>query len=130
MKSFNVLFLFSVLAVLLGQNAGAQSPAGPTAPAQQQNAQSNSLPPTSSPQDQPGETQLARPPQPPVLRGTNRDLIDRKTSSQDASPDDVGEGDVVRVDTTLISIPVSVMDRDGKYIPNLRQKDFRIWEDG
>jgi len=130
MKSFNVLFLFSVLAVLLGQNAGAQSPAGPTAPAQQQNAQSNSLPPTSSPQDQPGETQPARPPQPPVLRGTNRDLIDRKTSSQDASPDDVGEGDVVRVDTTLISIPVSVMDRDGKYIPNLRQKDFRIWEDG
>ena len=36
----------------------------------------------------------------------------------------------MRVNTTLVSIPVSVMDRDGKYIPNLRKEDFRIWEDG
>jgi VWFA-related protein len=42
----------------------------------------------------------------------------------------VGEGDVVRVETTLVSIPVSVMDRNGKYIPNLRKEDFRIWENG
>jgi VWFA-related protein len=36
----------------------------------------------------------------------------------------------VRVETTLISIPVSVMDRDGKYIPNLTKDDFHVWEDG
>jgi VWFA-related protein len=65
-----------------------------------------------------------------VLRGANRDLIEQKTSSKDAPPEEVGEGDVVRVETTLISIPVSVMDRDGKYIPDLRKEDFRVWEDG
>ena len=45
-------------------------------------------------------------------------------------PEDIGEGDVVRVNTTLVSIPVSVMDRNGRFIPDLRQGDFRIFEDG
>jgi len=44
--------------------------------------------------------------------------------------EEVGEGDIVRVNTTLVTIPVSVMDRDGKYIPNLRKEDFRIWDNG
>ncbi|MDQ3821341.1 MAG: hypothetical protein M3362_27180, partial [Acidobacteriota bacterium] len=34
-------------------------------------------------------------------------------------PEEVGEGDVVRVNTTLVSIPVSVMDRNGRFIPDL-----------
>ena len=38
--------------------------------------------------------------------------------------------DVVKVDTNLITIPVSVFDRAGLYIPNLRQSDFKIFEDG
>lgn len=29
-----------------------------------------------------------------------------------------------------MTLPVSVMDRDGRYIPNLQKEDFRIWEDG
>ena len=44
--------------------------------------------------------------------------------------EEVGDGDVVRVNTTLVSIPVSVMDRNGRFIPDLRQEDFRIFEDG
>ena len=39
-------------------------------------------------------------------------------------------GDVIRVNTTLVTIPVSVMDRDGRYVPNLQKEEFRIWEDG
>src|SRR5207302_9890395 len=31
---------------------------------------------------------------------------------------------------TLTGMLTSVMDRDGKYIPNLGKGDFRIWEDG
>jgi VWFA-related protein len=68
-----------------------------------------------------------------VLGGANRDPNEQKptgTSSKDASPEEVGEGDIVRINTTLVSIPVSVMDRDGKYIPDLRKEDFRVWEDG
>ncbi len=44
--------------------------------------------------------------------------------------EEVGDGDVVRVTTTLVSIPVSVMDRDGRYIFDLKQEDFRIYENG
>src|SRR6185295_9057848 len=78
------------------------------------------------------ESQIGRPPAPPVLRGANRDPNEQKPAApqKDAGPEEVGEGDVVKVDTTLISIPVAVMDRDGKFIPNLSQNDFHVWEDG
>ncbi|NMV11907.1 VWA domain-containing protein, partial [Vibrio parahaemolyticus] len=36
----------------------------------------------------------------------------------------------VRVETNLVMIPVSVFDRNGLYIPNLRQNDFKVFEDG
>lgn len=38
--------------------------------------------------------------------------------------------DVVKVETNLITIPVSVYDRNGLYIPNLHQTDFKVFEDG
>src|SRR5436305_10619569 len=52
------------------------------------------------------------------------------TTSKSNEPEEVGEGDVVRVSTTLVSIPVSVMDRQGRFIPDLRKEDFRIYEEG
>lgn len=50
--------------------------------------------------------------------------------SSDNESEEVGDGDVVRVNTSLVTVPVSVMDRSGRYIPSLRQQDFRIFEDG
>ena len=50
--------------------------------------------------------------------------------AKDNGPEEVDPGDVIKVETTLVTLPVSVMDRDGKYIPNLRKEDFRLWEDG
>jgi VWFA-related protein len=47
------------------------------------------------------------------------------TSAPAADPDDV-----IRVETDLVTIPVSVYDRNGLYVPNLLQKDFKIYEDG
>ncbi len=47
-----------------------------------------------------------------------------------SAPQEVDESEVVRVDTTLVTLPVSVMDRDGKYSPDIRQDEFRIYEDG
>jgi len=38
--------------------------------------------------------------------------------------------DVVKVETNLITIPVSVFDRHGLYIPNLKKEDFKIFEEG
>jgi VWFA-related protein len=40
------------------------------------------------------------------------------------------EEGVYTVDTNLITTPVSVLDRNGRFIPNLKKKDFQIWEDG
>ena len=38
--------------------------------------------------------------------------------------------DVVRIDTTLVTIPVSVLDRNGRFIPDLQVEDFHIYEEG
>ena len=82
-----------------------------------------------------GDTK-APPPQPgtdqPVLRGAypnSQKPTDSKTA-EPAAPQEVEAGDIIKVDTTLVTIPVSVMDRDGRYVPNLRKEDFRLWEDG
>ena len=40
------------------------------------------------------------------------------------------EGDVIRFDTALVTVPVSVMDRYGRYVPLLRREQFRITENG
>ena len=85
-----------------------------------------------SPDQSDDASQPSRPARPPVLGGANRDPNEQKpaASTQNSGPEEVSAGDVVRVDTTLVSIPVTVMDRDGKYIPNLRKENFRVWEDG
>jgi len=40
------------------------------------------------------------------------------------------EGDVIRFDTSLVMVPVSVMDRNGRYVPLLRKEQFRLAENG
>ena len=40
------------------------------------------------------------------------------------------EGDVIRPDTALVTVPVTVLDRNGRYIPLLKRENFRITENG
>ena len=40
------------------------------------------------------------------------------------------EGDVIRFDTALVTVPVTVMDRNGRYVPELRRNQFRLMENG
>ena len=73
------------------------------------------------------------PTRPPVLGGANYPNSRQpapQTDSAPTGPEEVDAGDIIRVSTTLVTIPVSVMDRDGRYIPNLQKEEFRIWEDG
>src|SRR5688572_17543617 len=73
------------------------------------------------------------PTRPPVLGGastTNSGQPGAQSPVVSNGPDEVGEGDIIRVNTTLVTLPVSVTDRDGRFIPNLRKEDFRLWEDG
>jgi Ca-activated chloride channel family protein len=69
---------------------------------------------------------------PPVLGGANGSNNPQQTGQTptSAGPEEVEAGDVIKVNTTLVTLPVSVMDRDGRYVPNLRKEDFRLWEDG
>lgn len=92
-----------------------------------------SAPQTTAPASEPQTNQPAPPAKAPVLGGANYPN-NRKPEQQQAQapagPEEVDAGDIVRVNTTLVTIPVSVMDRDGRYVPNLLKDDFRIWEDG
>ncbi|HEX8175565.1 MAG TPA: VWA domain-containing protein [Pyrinomonadaceae bacterium] len=55
---------------------------------------------------------------------------DAQAPQPQATPEEVGEGDVVRVNTTLVTVPVSITDRQGRYIPDLQKDDFHIYEEG
>ncbi len=71
------------------------------------------------------------PSRPPVLGGTGTTAGQPSVQSPtiNSGPEEVEAGDVIRVDTTLVTLPVSVTDRNGRYIPNLNKEDFRLWED-
>jgi Ca-activated chloride channel homolog len=68
----------------------------------------------------------------PVLGGSNTAGNQQGTAPtvQNTGPEEVEAGDVIKVNTTLVTLPVSVTDRNGRYIPNLTKQDFRLWEDG
>lgn len=132
MKRFTALVLACSLAAGIVQIANSQTRprrVGPIPPAQQRDQQSQ---PQTSPQQTDESAQPARPSRAPVLGGASRYPNEQQPTApqKDAGPEEVSEGDVVRIDTTLVSIPVTVMDRDGKFIPNLTQNDFHVWEDG
>jgi Ca-activated chloride channel homolog len=40
------------------------------------------------------------------------------------------EGDTLTVNTALVTVPVKVMDRAGRYVPNLTRRDFHVFENG
>jgi Ca-activated chloride channel family protein len=77
---------------------------------------------------------VSNPSRPPVLGGATRtpgtQAGGQPSVATSNGPEELEAGDVIRVNTTLVTLPVSVTDRDGRYIPNLRKEDFRLWEDG
>src|SRR6185503_962187 len=45
-------------------------------------------------------------------------------------PEEFGEGEVVRVDTELVTLNVRVIDRNNRPIDNVRENELRVYEDG
>lgn len=63
--------------------------------------------------------------------GTNGPAGAGTPASASTDPQEVDEGDVVRVDTELVTLNVSVVSRNSnRGLPDLKQKDFRLYEDG
>lgn len=52
------------------------------------------------------------------------------TPVPEPSVEEVSEGDVVRINTSFVTVPVSVLDRNGRFIPGLQKEDFRVFENG
>jgi Ca-activated chloride channel homolog len=63
---------------------------------------------------------------PPVLIGSEK----KPPVTSATPPKDDDDGGVIRVETNLVTMPVSVLDREGRFISGLQQKDFRIFENG
>lgn len=67
---------------------------------------------------------------PPVLRrqgGTNASGSPQATPTPKSANED---DEVVRVETNLVTMPVSVLDREGRFVSGLRQQDFKVFENG
>jgi Ca-activated chloride channel family protein len=64
---------------------------------------------------------LGEPPPPPVLKP-------RPTPTP--ADEDIDEGSTIRVNTELVTLNVRVIDRNNRPINNVRESDFRVFEDG
>lgn len=62
---------------------------------------------------------------PPVLRGGSA-----RPTPTPAPPPMAGDDEIIKVETNLVTMPVSVLDRDGRFISGLQQNDFKIFENG
>lgn len=73
-----------------------------------------------------GSTAQPQTGRPPVLIG-GRNSGEPSTTSTPKADD---ESEVIKVETNLVTMPVSVLDRDGRFIAGLQQNDFKIFENG
>lgn len=83
-------------------------------------------------------------PTPPTLKNDSQNqskrppvLIDNTKSTNPVQPKNDAEelpaeedDEEIKIETNLITIPVSVLDRNGRFISGLQQKDFQIFENG
>ena len=74
---------------------------------------------------------------PPVLRRpsdsqSQDDGRSRSSGStqQTAPGQHTGDEDVIKLESTLVNLPILVSDRAGRYVPQLTMRDFLLYEDG
>ena len=68
-----------------------------------------------------------------IVPPTSRAQYGQRTPTPRPTPppsQEVNEGDVIRVDTELVTLTATVTDSRGRYVTNLKQSDFTVYEDG
>ena len=68
--------------------------------------------------------------QQPTQRPRRVNGKEQTTEAKKTSTDELDEGDVVRVDTQLVSVPAVVTDSAGRPVSGLKPENFRLVEDG
>ena len=76
-------------------------------------------------QQKPTPTPIPRPVQPQI-----RVLDEAPPDMPNPEGQEINENDVVKVDTNLVNLNVRVIDRNNRPIGNIRQDDFKVYEDG
>ncbi len=62
---------------------------------------------------------------PPTLIGGGN-----STGAKPSATPPADDGEIIKVETNLVTMPVSVLDRDGRFISGLQKNDFKIFQDG
>jgi VWFA-related protein len=99
---------------------------------------SNDAAPTVVHSDEPGSYSESAPSAPrnisPRASKKKKQKEQRKTEPVSAEPTasaaPAPDEEVIKVETNLVTVPVSVSDRAGIYVSNLNKSDFKIYEDG
>ncbi len=66
---------------------------------------------------------------PPVLKGDTSSVYDEEPPPLpdiDAKP--IEDDEIVKIETNLVTMPVTVLDRNGRFVSGLLQRDFQIFE--
>jgi VWFA-related protein len=124
MKKFVTAFLFLLAFVIAGSaQSGRRAAATPAPTPRSDDASQYSESKPRPPRVRPAERF-------PGIGDNTRTTTQPVTENPPTKTGTAGDEEVLKVETNLITIPVSVFDRNGLYIPGLRQNDFKIFEDG
>ncbi|HYY57855.1 MAG TPA: VWA domain-containing protein [Pyrinomonadaceae bacterium] len=115
-----------VLALLVFSRAG-QAQQQPTPDGRPRRATTTTTQPQPA-QQKPTPTPTPAPTRP--VQPSIRVLDEAPPEMADPIGQEINEGDVVKVDTNLVNLNVRVIDRNNRPIGNLRQDDFKVYEDG
>lgn len=78
----------------------------------------------------PGRQPTAPPATVPSSQGsTTANPPDDNRPLADTTPVSLDDEGTIRVDTSLVTIPVMVTDRQGRFVPDLQKRNFRLYED-
>lgn len=66
---------------------------------------------------------------PPQITETKSETTSENIAAKE-TPVPLSDDEVIKVDTNLVTVPVKVSDRSGRFIAGLKKEDFKVLEDG
>src|ERR1043165_8768 len=65
-----------------------------------------------------------------IVLGLISSVIAQKQGEKKPPPSESQQGDTIKIDTDLVTVPVIVSDRHDLYMPDLRKEEFSLYENG